>query len=278
MEITGGDQMELGEKIKQARLEAGLSQRQLCGGHITRNMLSQIEHGTARPSMDTLRLLAAGLGKPVSYFLEDQAVTSPNQERMEQSREAFRRGDVAQVPTLLEVYRSPDPVFDDEAALLLALSRLTLAEQAIREGRVPYARVLLEQAGADGARTPYYQPAMERQRLLLLSRTEDSVAALVGQLPTDDRELLLRARAALEGGDGVRAGEYLDAAQDPGDPNWQMLRGEAWFQQGIYARAAECFRWGEAAFPRQAAARLEVCYRELGDFKAAYEYACKQRI
>ena len=43
--------MELGEKILQARLEAGLSQRQLCGEEITRNMLSLIEHGNAKPSM-----------------------------------------------------------------------------------------------------------------------------------------------------------------------------------------------------------------------------------
>ena len=46
--------MTLGEKIRQARLEAGLSQRQLCGDTVTRNMLSQIENGSARPSMDTL--------------------------------------------------------------------------------------------------------------------------------------------------------------------------------------------------------------------------------
>ena len=54
--------MSLGEKLRQARLEAGLSQRALCGEEITRNMLSQIEHGTARPSMDTLRALALRLG------------------------------------------------------------------------------------------------------------------------------------------------------------------------------------------------------------------------
>ena len=35
--------MELGQRIKQARLEAGLSQRQLCGQRLTRNMLSLIE-------------------------------------------------------------------------------------------------------------------------------------------------------------------------------------------------------------------------------------------
>ena len=57
--LLGGTEMELGEKIKQARLEAGLSQRQLCGDTVTRNMLSQIENGSARPSMDTLRFFAA---------------------------------------------------------------------------------------------------------------------------------------------------------------------------------------------------------------------------
>ena len=65
--------MELGEKIRMARLEAGLSQRQLCGEEITRNMLSLIEHGSAKPSMKTLRYLSGQLGKPMSYFLEEDA-------------------------------------------------------------------------------------------------------------------------------------------------------------------------------------------------------------
>ena len=43
--------MELGEKLRLTRLEAGLSQRALCGDEITRNMLSRIENGAARPSM-----------------------------------------------------------------------------------------------------------------------------------------------------------------------------------------------------------------------------------
>ena len=64
--------MELGEKLRQARLEAGMSQRQLCGDVITRNMLSQIENGSARPSMPTLQHLASRLGKSVGYFLEDK--------------------------------------------------------------------------------------------------------------------------------------------------------------------------------------------------------------
>ena len=70
--------MELGQRILQARQEAGLSQRQLCGDVITRNMLAQIEHGTARPSMDTLQYLAERLGKSISYFLEEASLESPN--------------------------------------------------------------------------------------------------------------------------------------------------------------------------------------------------------
>ena len=64
--------MELGRKILQAREAAGLSQRQLCGDVITRNMLSRIEHGTVRPSVSTLTYLAERLGKPISYFLDEE--------------------------------------------------------------------------------------------------------------------------------------------------------------------------------------------------------------
>ena len=81
--------MELGEKLRLARLEAGLSQRALCGDEITRNMLSRIENGAARPSMKTLRFLAARLDKPVSYFLEEDTVCSPNQESMTAARRLF---------------------------------------------------------------------------------------------------------------------------------------------------------------------------------------------
>ena len=66
--------MTLGEKIKQARLEAGLSQRQLCGEEVTRNMLSQIENGAARPSMATLSYFAARLGKNISWSILAYAV------------------------------------------------------------------------------------------------------------------------------------------------------------------------------------------------------------
>jgi transcriptional regulator with XRE-family HTH domain len=133
--------MTLGEKIKQARLEAGLSQRQVCGTEITRNMLSLIENGTARPSMTTLQYLAGQLGKPISFFLEEDAVCSPNQQRMEAARKAFAAGQFKQVLTELEEYIGDDPLFDWERWLLKAEALLNLAEQAVREKR--YDRIML---------------------------------------------------------------------------------------------------------------------------------------
>lgn len=268
--------MELGEKLRAARLEAGLSQRQLCGDTITRNMLSQIENGAARPSMDTLRYLAGRLGKTVSYFLEDQAVTSPNQALMEQARAAYENGEYPHAQTLLEGYKTPDPVFDREYHLLLALCLMALAKQAAEDGRRPYGEELLEQAARAGAETPYYTAALERERLLLLAAV--SPAPVVdAALAHDDRELLLRAEAALARNDPVRCAACLDAAWDREAPRWNLLRGEAFFVQKNYTAAAEHYHRAEAAFPKETAPRLEACYRELGDFKKAYEYACKQR-
>ena len=140
--------MNLGQRIKQARLELGLSQRTLCGDTITRNMLSQIENGSARPSMDTLRVLAERLGRPMSYFLEEVTV-SANQSLMERTRDAYIAGEYGSALEILEAYQAPDEVFDQEAALLRCLCRMELAEQALSQGRLVYARQLLEAAGEE---------------------------------------------------------------------------------------------------------------------------------
>ena len=264
--------MELGQKLKAARLEANLSQRQLCDGIVTRNMLSQIENGAAHPSMDTLRHFAARLGKSISYFLEDEAVTSPNQTVMESARKCFKSADFAAVLTGLEDYHSPDPIFDEEFYLLLTLSSMALAKAAIAENRLPYAENLLEQAAEAGTHTAYFTPELERERLLLLAQTTAMV-----ELPADDRELLLRAEMALSKGDFGRCLQILDAAENQTAPKWQLLRGEACFSAGDYASAAQYLTLAEESYPNQTIPKLEICYRELKIYEKAYEYACKQR-
>lgn len=265
--------MDIGARLKQARLEAGLSQRQLCGDTITRNMLSQIENGAARPSMDTLRYFAGRLQKPMAFFLEEQPPLSPNQALLDRARQA----DAGAVLACLQEYQAPDPVFDRERYLLEAMACLELAQTAILENRRGYAQSLLDQARAAGAQTPYYTPELERRRLLLLHRAQaQTPGALAALLPDLSEELLLRAAAALEAGDCPRCRAILEAADTREGP-WNLLMAESWFAQGEYALAVPFFRRAESWNPKTAWPRLEHCFRELEDFKSAYEYACKQR-
>lgn len=259
--------MELGQRIKQARLEAGLSQRQLCGEMITRNMLSLIENGTARPSMDTLRYLAARLGKPMGWFLEEQAVSSPNWECMAAARRAFQAGDAEETLSVLAQYRSPDDTFDDEKGLLYYLACLSAAEAALQEGRQPYALHLLEKAA--GAKSPYITQA-QTQALTLLQAKAGAPVRL------DCDEILLARAAQTLSQDPRRCLEILQAADAQTAAGWLWLAGQARFALQEYAQAARDLSAVESLFPH-AIPMLEVCWRELGDFQKAYEYACKGR-
>jgi transcriptional regulator with XRE-family HTH domain len=260
--------MELSQKLKQARLDAGLSQKALCGDRITRNMLSQIENGSARPSMDTLRYLAAQLGKPLSYFLEDDAVTSPNQALMEQARSA----EPSETLHLLGSYRAPDPTFDNERWLLEALTCLTLAEDALSQGKPAYARSLLERAAVAGSRTPYYTADNERRRLILCMEAGEKTAAL----PDLSQELLLLATAALEREDFHCCGALLACVTDK-SPRYHYIKAQMHFGQKAYEAARPHFEAAWDLDPKSCCSRLEDCCRELGDFAGAYFYACKLR-
>lgn len=268
--------MTLGEKIKQARLEAGLSQRQLCGEEVTRNMLSQIENGAARPSMTTLSYFAARLGKPVSFFLEEDAVVSPNQEVMADARAAALSGNARDTLELLKTYREPDATFDAEYQLLCHLAALDAAAAAIEKGQASFAAQLLEEMGL--VQEGYCAAELERRRLLLLAKARPlQRAEICRALPNIDEELLLRARDALDRGAFDQSEHLLEAAEDKAAPDWNFLRGEIHLVRGQFAAAAACYHKAETAYPEKCAARLECCYRELEDFKQAYYYACKQR-
>lgn len=222
--------MELGEKIRKARLEAGLSQRQLGGEEITRNMLSLIEHGTAKPSMKTLRFLAQQLGKPLSYFLEDGA--------------------------------------EDPRSLTQSADTLRQAAEALTAGKAIYAGQLLEQVSS---------PLLLREKLLLFARIPGAdLKKITDSLPSLDEELLLRAEAALITEDLSRCRIFLEACEDREAPRWLFLMGRLYMAQEDWAKASACLKLVEQTYP-EAIPLLETCFRELGDFQQAYEYARKQK-
>ena len=258
--------MPIGQRLKQARLAAGLSQRQLCGETITRNMLSQIENGVARPSMETLQTLAKRLGRPVSYFLEES-------DPVREARQAFAEGAYSRALEALEEAQTEN----DECHYLMALSCLRLAEEAISQGKIPYAVTLLEKCAVAAKKTVYFPEELERCRQLLLALVSPEKAEqILTQLQPDDAHLLLRAQLALKE-DAEYAALLLDAAQDQQSIRWCILRGRAAYGMGQYKAAADYFHRAENAGDTQIYGDLEQCYRQLEDFKMAYFYACKQK-
>ena len=98
--------MTLGQKLRQTRLSKGLSQSQVAGGCVTRNMLSQIENDQASPSMRTLEHLARALDVSVGWLLSDEQ-TDAALEKMRRARTLFREEDYAGCLALLRRMRRP---------------------------------------------------------------------------------------------------------------------------------------------------------------------------
>ena len=58
------------ERIRQARVERGLSLAQVAGGEVSRAFIHLVEQGVARPSRPILELIAQRTGKRPDYFLQ----------------------------------------------------------------------------------------------------------------------------------------------------------------------------------------------------------------
>jgi len=70
----------LGQRLREARVAAGLSQAQLGAPYYTRAHVSAIELGKIRPAMKSLEHMAAKLARPSSYFLEDAGLERARRE------------------------------------------------------------------------------------------------------------------------------------------------------------------------------------------------------
>ncbi len=151
----------LGEKLRLARKERGMTQKELAGETITRTMLSQIESDSALPSLPTICELAARLGIPVGYFLSDgeEAQHYLDWGRTARARELFRAGNYEEV--IREAGTLADG--DGEKTLLLSASCYRLGRGMMQEGKLKSARGMFlrcqNAVQRTGLPSPYERPA-----------------------------------------------------------------------------------------------------------------------
>ncbi len=241
----------IGQRIREARHRAGLTQQQLAGERYTKAYVSALETGIARPSMVALRYLSERLGLPASHFIDE---AHPAWTRLEVDMK-LAAGDWQ---AAADGYRTllADTTDDLVRADLLrglaeASARLDRGSDAI--GAASEASRLYTTAGreADAALARYwmgyglYQSDNEPDaRSVLLALLEQVRSGL--KVEPDFEMRLLTAMAAVESrsGQAARALTYLEEAR------------------GL---AADLDDRRRAAF----LFNLAVSYREVGDFEGA---------
>ncbi len=149
----------IGSRIRSLRLAAGLTQSELAGDRITRNMLSKIENGSATPSLATVAYLSARLNISPGYFFDPGEKGQPDplpayrkMAAIGQIRDSFRAERYSEA---LVLCRSLDETEDDELRLIMAECSLHLGIQDCQQGRLLTARDRLSFALEQAALTCY---------------------------------------------------------------------------------------------------------------------------
>lgn len=145
--------MTIGQKIKKIRLENKMTQSDLAGEKITRNMLSSIECDKALPSLDTLLHIAERLSVPASYFVsaDDDRFFYLKQERTKHIRASYAEKKYSQTISLISELGG----IDDELALILAECYFELGKKQVLTGALLSAKKNLALSAEYSAQTVY---------------------------------------------------------------------------------------------------------------------------
>lgn len=169
---------ELGTRIKEARIAKKMTQSQVVGNFITRNMLSQIENGIAMPSINTLEYLAEVLDLPdILDFLsapadEETAHISDVAGALTAAKKAAREGRWQLVADMEHNY--PEEL-SDEFQALLARAFLSLAKSAV-PGDPALAASCLSKTIRYADQGLYANAAIKAEAVLLLQEAASSIA------------------------------------------------------------------------------------------------------
>lgn len=209
--------MTLGEKLRQIRQQRGLTQAEVAGEAITRNMLSLLEHDQAAASVKTLRYLSQRLGVPLSALLEEETREG---NCLDAARACYLAGDDEGCLAALEDTALP---LGEEAKLLLCRSSLRLGWEALAAGQLEEARRALER-GRDMAAQAQYAGQAEGEEAARLAL-----------------------RLSLEEGRDDGALEAWEAALAPGERQRQRFLARYYLREGRLREAAQALRRSQGA-------------------------------
>lgn len=280
--------IQLGSRIKARRKELNLTQSAVCGSKITRNMLSCIENGTACPSVDTLIYLSERLNMPVEYFLSKDSHNASLYKRIESIndiRKLFSSGQYKKCLSICETTQLDDA----EIIMIMAECKLRLAFESMNQCMLNTALKLLDEC-ENIANNGIY--SIDR-----FSSTVSFYRYLIESIKTNECPYI----ANYNNGDSILAdnefimfvytlellnkGLKLVSTSLPNFSNkafYKYILAISYIDESQYENAIanliDIFDLSPNFFVRyHTTERLEYCYKEIGDYKNAYEYA-KMRL
>ncbi len=166
--------MNIGEKIRKLRTEKLMTQSELAGDSLTRNMLSLIEQGRATPSIQTLNYLASRLNVTPAILLADEVEeqTITKYSKISDIRLAYKKGSYRICIDLCEKLLTSGEN-DDEIKLILAESTLALAKEEMFADRIREAAALLDEALFYSYETMYNTRHIEAECAVIFSYLEE---------------------------------------------------------------------------------------------------------
>ena len=173
---------ELGKRIKEARLAKKMTQTEVVGTFITRNMLSQIESGSATPSLKTLEYLAGVLDIPVQTLIPDGREGDPDPDshsdidadKLCEAKEHYAQGNYDLAARLAESLINGR--FSDEGYGIAARCCMNMAADCEKAGDMSKAADLAQKADELADKGIYASREIKTSCTLLLNRIADKLA------------------------------------------------------------------------------------------------------
>ena len=282
--------MHIGEKIKRLRTAKLMTQSELVGGEITRNMLSRIENGAALPSMSTIGYIAERLNVSAGFLLADEAdeILYFKSAEISNIKKAYVNKDYS----LCRQMCKNSEWSDDELMLILAESTAYEGISAFSHGDLRGAVELLDEAVKCCSKTVYDTSGILSRikcyfdYMSLISPTLDSNEVEEGilTLPIMMDNFCIYSYIFQKGeSEGYKSIPLLDEALDfLGESSYGIhIRAKLLIENESYDAGYNALRTllfkdnGELPEPMLyfVLDDIELCCKEIGDFKGAYDFS-----
>ena len=265
-----------------------MTQSQLVGDHITRNMLSRIESNEANPSLSTLLYIADRLGVPAGYLLADEKGDAAYAKSfvLDDIRMAYDMGDYRICRELC----INAGLYDDELVLIAAEASFAIAVEDFNKGYLYRAVDFFDEAITYGEKTVYYTGHIKAAACMYLRymrRLSPNLSSSVVDENTVDHFCAMDNRFcryiyAVEGVESSHttfAGMYIESGERD-DPTVLHLSAKIDILHGNYRLAASKLNRiltndFEVGRPLLYAvlSDLEYCCKSVNDYRGAYEYS-----